>query len=147
MKNYIKDFSIIHRSGILLVESRNEELHITGQVAPYLFLIQERPGISQEDISRELRINKGAVARAIKKMVENGMVYREANPEDMRQYRIYPTEKLLEIHEACEEKRIKLEALMTEDICEEDLAVFERVLMKMRDNVIDAVEARTGSEE
>ena len=49
---------------------------------------------SQEEIARELCINKSTVTRNLNCLEEKGYIKRESLPSDKRQFAIYPTEKM-----------------------------------------------------
>ena len=67
-----------------------------GQV---MFLIQlyKKDGISQEELSQNLSIDKGTTCRAVKKLVEQGFLTRERDEHDKRAYKLYLTDKSKEI--------------------------------------------------
>lgn len=64
----------------------------------YIMLACEKDGLSQENISAELKIDKSAVARTIKQLEDEGYVLRKVSNEDKRQYCIYATEKAKNIY-------------------------------------------------
>ena len=61
-----RSFSIIYRHGKMMRAKAMKEFHLSSSQMNYLRLIHMRPGISQEEIAREEKIDKGAVAKAIK---------------------------------------------------------------------------------
>ncbi len=58
---------------------------------PFLIELSKTPGISQDELSVVLHVDKGTTAKAVKKLVEQGFVKREVNPEDRRAYRLFLT--------------------------------------------------------
>ena len=50
-------------------------------------------GISQEELSERILVDKATTGRAIKKLVEEGYVVRHRDPKDKRSYQIYLTPK------------------------------------------------------
>jgi DNA-binding MarR family transcriptional regulator len=62
-----------------------------GQV-PILVCLWRRDGITQEEIALETKTDKGATARTIRRLVEEGYITREENPNDRRCYRVCLTE-------------------------------------------------------
>lgn len=139
MKEYIKEFSIIHRHSHVFMTEEMKEYNIPGRVVPYLVCIHERPGLSQEEIADELKIDKGAVARTIKMLLEEKLVERVQNPDDKRQYMIYPAERLDQLYEAWNKVRETMIHILEKDISDEKLAVFNEVLSMMQANIVDAV--------
>jgi DNA-binding MarR family transcriptional regulator len=55
-------------------------------------MIAAKEGISQKALSEELLIDKATTAKAIRKLEEEGYVYRENDPEDNRYHLIFLTE-------------------------------------------------------
>jgi len=61
----------------------------------FALAICREPGRSQEELARELCINKSTVARNLTALEERGYILRKPLPNDKRQFSVYPTEKLL----------------------------------------------------
>ncbi|WHH57851.1 MarR family transcriptional regulator [Petroclostridium sp. X23] len=60
---------------------------------PYLLTLYEKEGINQNQISKELNIDKAMSARAIKRLIELEYLIKEEDHEDSRAYRLFLTEK------------------------------------------------------
>lgn len=59
--------------------------------------IRKHPCISQHEITEELGIDKGALARMIRQLEKKGYVVRESDPEDGRRFCLYATAKAKEL--------------------------------------------------
>ena len=59
---------------------------------PYLLTLYNNDGINQNQISRELDIDKAMSARELKKLIKLGYVTKEMDQEDARAYKLYLTE-------------------------------------------------------
>lgn len=139
MNDFGKEFSIIHRYSMVYMSKLLMEYNIPGRVVPYFMEICASPGISQEQIANDLKIDKGAVARTVKIMVDAELVIREQNSEDKRCYCLYPTEKMKKINKKNEEARAKLEKVLTEGMSDEEIQICSRFLQQMAGNLINAV--------
>lgn len=139
MLDYGSIFSIIHRYGRILLEGDNDEQVISGRIIPYMELITGNPGISQDFIAKRLKIDKGNVARTLKLMENEGMVERRPGATDKRCYEIYPTEKLLGMNRSCVKKMEKFYGVILDGISSEDMEVFDKVLLKMSENIVASV--------
>ncbi len=64
----------------------------------YLFLLflYKNSGVTQEDITKALCIDKATTARALKKLEDLDYISRQVDEEDKRAHRVYVTEKALE---------------------------------------------------
>lgn len=139
MIDFGKEFSIIHRYSMVYMSKMLMEYNISGRVVPYFVEICKAPGISQEQIAKNLKIDKGAVARTVKAMVDEDLVDRKSNPDDKRGYKLYPTEKMLIINEKNEEARLKLEKVLTAGMSEGEIQICQILLQKIADNLVNAV--------
>ena len=102
------------------------------------------PGRSQEELARELCLNKSTVARALTLLEERGYVRRESLPNDKRQFAVHPTEKMLEVLPEIRRASGEWTELLSEGIAEEEMAIFNSVLERME---IKAREIVGGQEE
>lgn len=85
--------SIIHRTHIIHLNKEMKDLELTAGQFPFLIHLSHNEGITQDDLAIHLHIDKGTVARALKKLEDNGFIYREINPENRRRYLLFLTEK------------------------------------------------------
>ena len=123
MNDFGKEFSIIHRYSRVYMSKLLMEYNIPGRAVPYFMEICAHPGISQEQIAKNLKIDKGAVARIVKAMLDSGIVERRHNPDDKKN----------------EEAREKLEKVLTEGMSEEEIQMCSMLLKKMAENLVNAV--------
>ncbi|BCS90047.1 hypothetical protein PSDVSF_32890 [Pseudodesulfovibrio sediminis] len=63
-----------------------------GQI-PYIISIVEKEGLTQEELSTTVHLDRGHTARMLKTMEASGLIKREKNPENRRQKFVYPTTK------------------------------------------------------
>ena len=90
--SYGRCFSIIYRHGKTINDRMIRRFHLSGAQSRYLNRIYENPGISQEALVQYYQIDKGAIAKSVRRMEELGYVRREQNPDDRRAYCLFPTE-------------------------------------------------------
>lgn len=83
----------IYRCTQIYIDNKLEEFGLTTGSYPYLLVLNTNEGMSQNDISRKLSVDKAMSARTIKKLIELGYVRKEQNAEDVRAYRLYITYK------------------------------------------------------
>ena len=70
-----------------------EKFNLTTGTYPYLLVLNRNEGISQNEISKELNVDKAMSARTVKKLIELGYIRKEENEEDIRAYKLYITDK------------------------------------------------------
>lgn len=84
---------LIGKGYTLYINRRMEEFGINTTQLHLLFEISDSCDINQEKISERCNINKGAVARSIKKLEDNGLVSRQIDENNRRQNKISLTQK------------------------------------------------------
>ena len=112
---------------------RREQLpgEMPPQMHPFVMAITRNPGAIQDEIGADICISKSMVSRRIEWLLERGYVRREADSEDKRCLRIYPTEKMLEIYGEVRRISRKWIESLTEFVSEDELALFEDVLHRL----------------
>lgn len=84
--------SIIHRTHFVYLNEKIKSLDLTAGQFPFLMQISHKEGISQDDLSHHFHIDKGTVARAIKKLEDHELIYRQVDPENRRRYLLFLSE-------------------------------------------------------
>jgi DNA-binding MarR family transcriptional regulator len=105
------------------------------------------PGRSQEELARELCLDKSTITRAISHLEDNGFVVRESNPNDKRSLLVYPTEKMKNALPTVRAISAEWNRLISLEISEEEFEVFCSVLYRLEDGakgVIKDMERRRG---
>ena len=93
-KSLIKAISAIDRYSQTYIGRNVKDYNIgQGQWAFLTQLLFNYDGITQEELSELLNIDKANTARALKKLEEEGYVYREEDPKDGRKKIVYVTAK------------------------------------------------------
>ena len=143
MPKIMKDMNIISRCQL---SYRSEMIKdgILGCHHSFVLAICRLPGMSQDEIARELCINKSTVARALTQLENDGYVRREQKLEDKRSVLVYPTDKMMEILPTVREITDKWNEMISEGISEKELEIFVSVLGKMSDKARKITQKREG---
>lgn len=132
MAKFMKMLNNISRSQAIYRQSRIAVADLqTGHYA-FVLAICRGPGRSQEELARELCLNKSTVTRNMTCLEENGYVCRRPHPRDKRLVSVYPTEKMLAVFPQIRQVSGEWMALLSEGIPEEEMAVFDSVLTRMQ---------------
>ena len=107
-----------------------------GQVIRFL----ERREHEQEltlikDIEQELNITKSVASNLVKRMVQNGLVELEVSPSDKRAKFVHLTEKSRSQINQIKSFFDRIDHSLLEGISEENLAIFEKVIGQLQENV------------
>ena len=89
----MRQISITYRCAMRYREYKLADTGLAGCQTPYLTALCRHPGISQEELARELNVNKSSVTRQLTVLEEKGYVRREPDPGDKRSMLVYPTER------------------------------------------------------
>lgn len=85
--------SQIHRKGSSFITKEISKFGIGSGQIMFLMQLYKKDGISQEELSENLKIDKGTTCRAIKKLEEEEFLIRVKDENDKRAYKLYLTEK------------------------------------------------------
>ena len=89
----LKITNSIYRCTQVYIDKKFEKFNLTIGTYSYILVLNKNGGISQNEISRELNVDKAMSARTVKKLIELGYIRKEENQEDTRAYKLYITDK------------------------------------------------------
>ena len=127
----LKDIS---RFGRAYREQQLAPLGITSRHSLYIREICAAPGISQEQLTARIGINKSNVARQAAALEEEGFVERRSCGKDKRVLQLYPTEKSLALLPEINRILDAWEQLLVHPLTAEEQSHLESVLFLIRDS-------------
>lgn len=128
MDHITKLISMIERTHLQYRNAAFQQLGIKGYQYSYLIQICRCPGISQEQLTKQIHLDKSNVARSLAQLEEAGFLTRQADPSDQRRWQIFPTEKATAILPAILETLSKQRAFMLEPFTDEEQLQFQKYL-------------------
>ena len=140
MLKFMKLLNNISRSQAVYRCSRVSAADLQSGHYAFVLAVCRAPGRSQEDLARELCVNKSTVARNINYLEEKGYVSRRPLPQDKRQYSVYPTEKARRILPQIRAASSEWMTLLSEGISQEELEIFNSVLGRMQEKARKIIE-------
>lgn len=140
MSKFMKMLNNISRSQAVYRHSKisAEDLHSSHYA--FILAICREPGRSQEELAKELCLNKSTVARTLNSLEEKGYIKRTSLPNDKRQFSVYPTEKMLTVLPEVKNVSIEWMTLLSEGIPKEELEIFDSVLERMQNRAREIIE-------
>lgn len=99
----------------------------------YVFAVCRDPGISQEELSRELCLHKSNVARHLAFLEDYGYIKREKSAADKRELLVYPTEKMTEFLPHLRAVSREWNSYLTEGLSDEELESFYSIMTRISD--------------
>ena len=122
------------RVGKLYRNARLSEIGLEGSDQPFLLALCREPGVSQDQLAKEIYIDKSVVARKLASLEKNGYVRRESDPDDKRILRVYPTEKALALQPSIGVTLADWNELITKGFSEEEKETLEALLIRVMEN-------------
>ncbi len=133
MTRFMKRLNNISRSQSVFRAARLSAEGIAASHHTFILAICRMPGCSQEELAREICLNKSTVARAVEHLERAGYLRRVRASEDRRSLLLYPTEAMLALLPRVRALADEWNALLAAGIDEGELAVFYRVLSQMEE--------------
>ncbi len=126
----------LYRKSLAYISPKAAEYGI-GRGQWYFFnrLLLEHDGISQEQLSEELYVDKAHTARAIKKLEEDGFVRRMPDEEDGRKKNVYITEKSVALKDDYQKIYKELNQVLIKGFTSEEADLAYSFLDRMRENI------------
>lgn len=140
MSKFMKMLNNISRSQAIYRSNKISADDLQSTHYAYVLAVSREPGRSQEDIARELCVNKSTAARNINYLEERGYVTRQPLPNDKRQLSVYPTEKMLAVLPEIRNASKEWMSLLSEGIPEDELEIFNSVLSRMQEKAREIIE-------
>lgn len=85
--------SIISRSKFVFLNDRLRPLGLSAGQFPVLMLLAKEQNIMQDTLVRHFHLDKGTIARAVRKLEAGGYIRRITDPANRRAVRLFLTEK------------------------------------------------------
>lgn len=140
MPKFMKMLNNISRSQAIFRHSKISADDLQTSHYAFALAICRNPGRSQEELARELCINKSTVARNLNYLEEKGYVLRESLPNDKRQFCVFPTEKMLAVLPEIKSVSAEWMTLLSQGIPQEELDTFNLVLERMQTRAREIIE-------
>ena len=132
MSKFMKMLNNISRSQAIYRHCKISAEDLQSCHYSFVLAICRMPGSSQEELAQELCLNKSTVARSLNSLEEKGYITRTPLPNDKRQFSVHPTEKMLSVLPEVKEASDEWMSLLSSDISEEELEIFDSVLKRMQ---------------
>ena len=107
---------------------------ITAAEQPFFMALQRCEGITQEELTAVVCVDKSATARAVRSLEQKGFLIRVQDKNNRRQNRIYPTEKARQLGPVVKKELLHFNAMMIQGIPPETAELIYAALEKMEEN-------------
>ena len=110
----------------------------------YILAITHNPGITQDELAKNICVNKSNVTRTLVYLEKNGYVERKPSPSDKRAIQVFPTQKMQEIFPKIKQIVIDWNTYLTKDLSDEEMENFQSVLEKISERAKNYIENKGG---
>ena len=145
MSKFMKMLNNISRSQAIYRHGKISADDLQSGHYAYALTICKEPGRSQEELAKELCVNKSTVARNLNYLEEKGYISRTPMPSDKRQFSVFPTEKMLSVLPMIKQASSEWMELLSEGIPNDELDIFNSVLKRMQDKAREIIESQEES--
>lgn len=93
-----KSISILYRKSHIWLNNSGIPYELTAAQAVVILIVCDFKGLTQDEITKRLGLDKSVIAKTVVKLEELGFLIRTTNERDKRTYDICPTEKSWEVY-------------------------------------------------
>lgn len=137
--SFMRCVNRIARCGVFYRDEAVAPYGLNGHQPVYLLNVCNHPGITQEQLANKILINKSNVARQAAALEQGGFITRRPDENDKRQLRLYPTENALALAPALREVLQGWNALLLEDLSQQEREQLCALLEKIMDKAVSLV--------
>ena len=123
-----KSISILYRRSHIWLNNGCTHVDLTGAQALLILIVCDFDGLTQDEITKRLSLDKSVIAKTVNKLEELGFLLRTPNARDKRTYDVRPTERAWEAYPFIKEQVEECFRRMTRTMSEEERREFQRLL-------------------
>lgn len=98
--------------------------------------------IYQKDLENVLHLRRATVSGVLQTMEKNNLITRTISSKDVRCKKIVLNDKSKELFDKGKENFIKLENIVSEGLTVEEINLFNKIILKMQNNIINYVQKK-----
>ncbi len=136
MDSPFKSISILYRKSHIWLNNSCAQYHLTAAQALVILIVCDFQGLTQDDITKRLSLDKSVIAKTVTKLEERGFLLRTTNAKDKRTYDICPTEKSWEVYPFIKEQIEGCFQRMTQQMTDKEREEFQRLLFIAAESAI-----------
>ena len=133
MHPFMRQINIISRCATMYRDRALSDTGLAGCHTPYILALYRIPGCTQEELARDLNVNKSSVARQLAVLEERGFIRREPAPGDRRSQLVYPTQKALDLQPRIRQVLREWKAYLTGELTPQEQEVLSGLICRVAD--------------
>lgn len=133
--NLVRQIGLLYRAMMKALETETAPLGIGSGRISYLFMLYINEGMTQQEMANRLQADKGAVARTLAQLEEQGFVSRRRDSADKRVTRVYLTDKSKALQSDLEKAVERVISRLQEEIAGGEQDVIKLQLKQMLESL------------
>lgn len=129
-----RHISLVYRAQQIFFAQKTQTVDISGGQLSFVFSLYGNPGCSQDEVAKNLELDKTTVTRAVSKMEKSGIITRKRDEHDHRIIRLYLTEKGNILHDELKNVSKEWFDTLIKGMSEQDVNELIRLLMIVSEN-------------
>lgn len=134
MPSINKYASILYRISQTFFDEQLSPYHIGSGQQFFLLRVYLHPGVSQQELAEKGYYDKGTTARAVKKLEQEGYIYRKVSEHDKRITQVYVSKKGEAIIPVIVNVIAQWKDIITEGMSEREIEMMENGMRIVSDN-------------
>ena len=135
-ESMIRIITVLFRKSQSCLSLLLSKYNLTAAEQPFFAALQKCDGITQDELSSLISVDKSATARTVKLLEEKGYVTRVKDEQDRRQNRVFLTEKARECWPNVQRELMRFNELLAQNIDANTLGIVYAALKNMEENAI-----------
>lgn len=135
MKEILREIGMIGRCFATISDIEFKELDLAKGQYLYLVRVYENPGLNQDRIANILKVDRSTAAKSIKKLIENGLINREKDKINKKEFKLFCTEKGKDIYDFLKREEEYSTEIAVKGLSEEEKKLMYNLLYRMRLNI------------
>jgi Transcriptional regulators len=137
MTEILRSIGVIARSLDSISNIEFKKYDLTKGQYLYLVRIYENPGIIQEELSEMIKVDKTTIARALKKLEENGFIERQSDENNKKIKKLYVTKKGKEVYPIIHKENLYSNDVALKGLTKREQETINKLLKRVEKNVSD----------
>jgi DNA-binding MarR family transcriptional regulator len=135
-ESMIRIITVLFRKSQSCLSVLLSKYNLTAAEQPFFAALQKCDGITQDELSSLISVDKSATARTVKSLEEKGYVTRIQGEQDKRQNRVFLTEAARECWPEVQRELMRFNELLTQNINADNLGIVYTALKQIEKNAI-----------
>lgn len=134
-----RKLNVLGRDYLSALDNHMASFGLNRHYYPLALIVHHDGKLTQQGLAGILDKDKSLIVKIIDRLTAKGFVQRQINPEDRREHFLAPTEKAKRVMPYLLKIFDHMNTSASKGISKQEMEVFEHVLTKMRENLVDFI--------